>query len=169
VDEPEFREFVRARYADLLRTGYLLTGNRDVAQDLVHDALLKAMRHWRRIDEPMAYVRRAMVNERTSRWRRLGLRELLTAAVPDRPGPDTTDRVAARDELLAALDRLPARMRTVLVLRYWEDLPEAEVAALMGCAVGTVKSQAARGLARLRVVLDVGLPGLAGELTGELA
>ncbi|NES29342.1 SigE family RNA polymerase sigma factor [Micromonospora terminaliae] len=169
MDDPEFREFVQVRYADLLRTAYLLTGNRDVAQDLVHDALLKAMRHWRRVDEPMAYVRRAMVNERTSRWRRLGLRELLTSAVPERVGPDSTDGVAVRDELLAALDRLPVRMRTVLVLRYWEDLPEAEVALLMGCSVGTVKSQAARGLARLREVLGVGLADLAGELKGEPA
>lgn len=169
MDDPEFREFVRARYADLLRTAYLLTGNRDTAQDLVHEALLKAMRHWRRIDEPMAYVRRAMVNERTSRWRRIGLRELLTATVPDRVSPDSTDGVAVRDELLAALDRLPVRMRTVLVLRYWEDLPEAEVAAVMDCSLGTVKSQAARGLARLREVLDVRLPDLAGELKGKPA
>ncbi|SBT45345.1 SigE family RNA polymerase sigma factor [Micromonospora auratinigra] len=162
--DPEFRDFVTARYADLLRTAYLLTGDRDAAQDLVHESLVKVMRHWRRLDEPMAYVRRTMVNERTSRWRRLGLRELLTAAVPDRAGPDPTDVVAVRDELLAALDRLPVRMRTVLVLRYWEDLPEAEVAALMGCAPGTVKSQAARGLARLRDVLGAERARLTGDL-----
>ncbi|MFR9774909.1 SigE family RNA polymerase sigma factor [Micromonospora sp. MS34] len=169
MDDPEFREFVQVRYADLLRTAYLLTGNRDAAQDLVHEALLKVMRHWRRVDEPMAYVRRAMVNERTSRWRRVGLRELLTSTVPERAGPDSTEGVVVRDELLAALDRLPVRMRTVLVLRYWEDLPETEVAAVMGCSLGTVKSQAARGLARLREVLDVRLPDLAGELKGEPA
>ncbi|MEV4491804.1 SigE family RNA polymerase sigma factor [Micromonospora coxensis] len=172
MDDAEFREFVEARYAELLRTAYLLTGSRDAAQDLVHDALLKVMRHWRRIDEPIAYVRRAMVNERTSRWRRIGLRELLTSAVPDRAGPDSADAVVARDELLAALDRLPARMRTVLVLRYWEDLPEAEVAQAMGCSVGTVKSQAARGLARLRDVLGggrSGRPELTGRLMGERA
>ncbi|MEO3775515.1 SigE family RNA polymerase sigma factor [Micromonospora sp. B11E3] len=163
MDDPDFREFVEARYGDLLRTAYLLTGGRDAAQDLVHEALLKTMRHWRRVDEPLAYVRRAMVNERTSVWRRIGLRERLTAAVPDGPGPDTTDGVAVRDELLAALDRLPVRMRTVLVLRYWEDLPEAEVAAVMGCSVGTVKSQAARGLTRLREVLAPG-----GHVPGEL-
>ncbi|SCG48750.1 SigE family RNA polymerase sigma factor [Micromonospora coxensis] len=172
MDDAEFREFVEARYAELLRTAYLLTGSRDAAQDLVHDALLKVMRHWRRVDEPIAYVRRAMVNERTSRWRRIGLRELLTSAVPDRAGPDSADAVVARDELLAALDRLPARMRTVLVLRYWEDLPEAEVAQAMGCSVGTVKSQAARGLARLRDVLGSGVAGrpeLTGRLMGERA
>jgi len=169
VDDPDFREFVEVRYADLLRTAYLLTGSRDAAQDLVHEALLKVMRHWRRVDEPMAYVRRAMVNERTSRWRRLGLRELLTSTVPDRAGPDSTDAVVVRDELLAALDRLPVRMRTVLVLRFWEDLPEAEVAEAMGCSVGTVKSQAARGLARLREVLAAPRPRVNGELLGEQA
>ncbi|MEV4541200.1 SigE family RNA polymerase sigma factor [Micromonospora echinaurantiaca] len=171
MDDADFREFVEARYGDLLRTAYLLTGSRDTAQDLVQDALLKVMRHWRTVDEPMAYVRRAMVNERTSRWRRIGLRELLTSVVPDRAGPDATDVVAVRDELLAALDRLPARMRAVLVLRYWEDLSEADVAATMGCSVGTVKSQAARGLTRLRAVLHppTGRPAVNGELTGERA
>ncbi|GAA3772277.1 SigE family RNA polymerase sigma factor [Micromonospora maritima] len=169
MDDAGFREFVEVRYTDLLRTAYLLTGNRDAAADLVHEALIKVMRHWRRMDEPMAYVRRVMVNERTSRWRRRGLRELLTSTVPDRAGPDSTDRVAVRDELLTALDRLPVRMRTVLVLRYWEDLPEAEVAAVMGCAVGTVKSQAARGLVRLRDVLDGERAGVTGEMLGERA
>ncbi|MEV4693155.1 SigE family RNA polymerase sigma factor [Micromonospora echinospora] len=169
MDDAGFRDFVEVRYTDLLRTAYLLTGDRDAAADLVHEALIKVMRNWRRMDEPMAYVRRAMVNERTSRWRRLRLRELLTSSVPERPGPDSTEHVAVRDELLTALDRLPVRMRTVLVLRYWEDLPEAEVAAVMGCAVGTVKSQAARGLARLRVVLDGERAGLTGEILGGTA
>ncbi|MEU5567649.1 SigE family RNA polymerase sigma factor [Micromonospora musae] len=172
MDDVDFREFVEVRYGDLLRTAYLLTGSRDMAQDLVQDALLKAMRHWRTIDDPMAYVRRSMVNERTSRWRRLGVRELLTAAVPDRSRPDSTEAVVLRDELLAALDQLPVRMRTVLVLRYWEDLSEAEVATTMGCSVGTVKSQAARGLARLRAVLrptPVARPAIGGELMGDRA
>jgi RNA polymerase sigma-70 factor (sigma-E family) len=172
VDDADFREFVEVRYGDLLRTAYLLTGSRDTAQDLVHDALLKAMRYWRTVDEPMAYVRRVMVNERTSRWRRLGLRELLTAAVPDRSRPDSTEAVVVRDELLTALDRLPVRMRAVLVLRYWEDLSEADVATTMGCSVGTVKSQAARGLARMREVLrpaPVAGPAVRGELMGERA
>ncbi|MEU4678924.1 SigE family RNA polymerase sigma factor [Micromonospora sp. NPDC023737] len=172
MDDLDFREFVEVRYGDLLRTAYLLTGSRDTAQDLVHEALLKAMRRWRTIDDPMAYVRRSMVNERTSRWRRLGVRELLTAAVPDRSRPDSTDAVVVRDELLAALDQLPVRMRTVLVLRYWEDLSEADVAATMGCAVGTVKSQAARGLARLRAVLRSTPPvppTVGGELMGDRA
>ncbi|MEH0937698.1 SigE family RNA polymerase sigma factor [Micromonospora psammae] len=169
--DADFREFVEVRYGDLLRTAYLLTGSRDAAQDLVQEALLKAMRRWHTVDEPMAYVRRAMVNERTSRWRRIGLRELLTAVVPDQAGPDSADGVVVRDELLRALNRLPVRMRTVLVLRYWEDLPEAAVAAAMGCSVGTVKSQSARGLTRLRGVLGGGVAGrsVPGELMGERA
>lgn len=154
AEDDDFRQFVEVHYTDLLRTAYLLTGSREIAQDLVHDALLKTMRHWKKVHEPMAYVRRVMVNDRTSRWRRLGLRELLTAAVPDRARPDSSDTVVAQDELLTALQRLPARMRAVLVLRYWEDLSEADVATMLGCSIGTVKSQAARGLTRLRDVLQ---------------
>lgn len=172
VDDADFREFVEVRYGDLLRTAYLLTGDRHAAQDLVHEALLKVMRHWRRVDEPMAYVRRAMVNERTSRWRRIGLRELLPGILPDRPGSDEADAVVERDELLTALQRLPARMRAVLVLRYWEDLSEVDIAAELGCSVGTVKSQAARGLARLRDVLgspSAGRPTATRKLMGERA
>lgn len=153
MDDGGFREFVQVRYVDLLRTAYLLCGSRDAAQDLVQGALVKVMRRWSRVDDPMAYLRRTMVNERAARWRRVGSRELLTAFVPERWRPDATDTVVARDELLTALGRLPVRMRAVLVLRYWEDLSEAETAAILSCSVGTVKSQAARGLARLRVAL----------------
>lgn len=148
-----FPEFVALRYADLLRTAYLLTGTREAAEDLVQSALLSTMRRWSTIVEPMAYVRRAMVNYRTSLWRRMGSRELLTPAPPDRVVPDGAAGQAERDELLAALSRLPVRMRTVLVLRYWEDLSEVETARILGCSVGSVKSQASRGLTRLREVL----------------
>ena len=156
MDRPGFQEFVEVRYTDLLRTAYLLTGDRETAEDLVQAALLTTMRHWRSVADPMAYVRRAMVNRRTSLWRRIGSRELLTDAPPDRGVPDGAARRAERDELLAALGRLPVRMRAVLVLRYWEDLSEENTAQLLGCSVGTVKSQASRGLARLRDVLGPG-------------
>jgi RNA polymerase sigma-70 factor (sigma-E family) len=126
VDQPGFQEFVAVRYADLLRTAYLLVGSRDGAEDLLQSALLATMRHWRSVEDPMAYVRRAMVNQRTSLWRRFGSRELLTATLPERGIPDGAGMRADRDESLAALARLPARMRAVLVLRYWEDLSEAE-------------------------------------------
>jgi RNA polymerase sigma-70 factor (sigma-E family) len=153
VELAGFREFVEVRYTDLLRTAYLLTGSRDAAEDLVQSALLTTMRHWRTVADPMAYVRRAMVNQRTSLWRRVGSREVLTDVPPDRATPDGAAGRADRDELLAALGRLPARMRAVLVLRYWEDLSEEESARMLGCSVGTVKSQASRGLSRLRDVL----------------
>lgn len=153
MDLPGFQEFVEVRYADLLRTAYLLTGSRESAEDLVQTALLTTMRHWRTVGDPQAYVRRAMVNQRISVWRRIGSRELLTAVPPEQSQPDGTAGRADRDELLTALGRLPARMRAVLVLRYWEDMSEAETARVLGCSVGTVKSQSSRGLARLRDVL----------------
>ncbi len=153
VDLPGFQQFVEYRYTDLLRTAYLLTGNHEAAEDLVQQALLTTMRRWRTVSDPMAYVRRAMVNHRTSIWRRIGSRELLTNDPPDRPTPDGTGTRAERDELLTALGRLPVRMRAVLVLRYWEDLSEAETAQILGCSVGTVKSQSSRGLGRLREIL----------------
>lgn len=156
MELPEFQEFVEVRYTDLLRTAYLLTGDRGAAEDLVQAALLTTMRHWRAVADPMAYVRRTMVNRRTSLWRRIGSRELLTDAPPDRGVPDGAAGRAERDELLTALGRLPVRMRAVLVLRYWEDLSEEDTAQLLGCSVGTVKSQASRGLARLRDVLGPG-------------
>jgi RNA polymerase sigma-70 factor (sigma-E family) len=153
VDDDGFREFVQVRYVDLLRTAYLLTGSRDAAQDLVQNALVKAMSRWSRVNDPTAYLRRTMVNERTARWRRIGSREFVTTMLPERWRPDAADRVVERDELLRALAQLPSRMRAVLVLRYWEDLSAADTAAILGCSVGTVKSQAARGLAKLRVLL----------------
>lgn len=105
------------------------------------------MRRWRDVQEPMAYVRRIMVNERTRLWRRISSHELLTGAIGDwifdrgQRVRDVADGVVARDELLGALNRLPVRMRTVLVLRYWEDLSEAQVADLLGCSVGTPKDR----------------------------
>lgn len=142
-------EFVRLRYTDLARTAYLLTGSPEAAEDLLQSCLLRAIPKWDRITDPVTYLRRAMVNERTGRWRRLR-RELLRADPPDRVVPDATVPVAERAAVLAALRALPERMRAVLVLRYWEDLSEQTTAELLGCSVGTVKSQASRGLVRLR-------------------
>ncbi|MCZ7419979.1 SigE family RNA polymerase sigma factor [Verrucosispora sp. WMMA2121] len=158
-----FREFVEIRYADLVRTAYLLTGSRHAAEDLVQIALMRAMRRWSQVDEPMAYVRRIMVNERTRLWRRFGSRELLAGVTgswrsPSEPGRDLAHDVVVRDEMLAALHHLPPRMRAVLVLRYWEDLTEAQIADVLGCSVGTVKSQSSRALARLRAVLPAAPP-----------
>ncbi|WP_433047675.1 SigE family RNA polymerase sigma factor [Dactylosporangium sp. CS-033363] len=150
-----FEQFVRLRYAELLRTAYLLTGSVAGAEDLVQSCLLKVMPRFERIDEPLPYLRRAMVNQRTSWWRALR-RELLSARVPERAGGDPAAAYTERSALVAELKKLPERMRAVLVLRYWEDLSEAETAAVLGCSVGSVKSQASRGLARLRVLLESG-------------
>jgi RNA polymerase sigma-70 factor (sigma-E family) len=149
---PEFADFVALRYGDLLRTAYLLAGSHHAAEDLVQACLLKAMSRWDGIAEPMTYLRRVMVNQRVSWWRRLR-REMLRADPPDGVAPDDVGAAAERAVVLAALAGLPPRMRAVLVLRYWEDQSEAQTADLLGCSVGTVKAQASRGLARLRTVL----------------
>jgi RNA polymerase sigma-70 factor (sigma-E family) len=148
-----FREFVQTRYGDLLRVAYLLTGSEHEAEDLLQGALLRVMRRWHRIDDPVPYVRRAMINLHVSRWRRQRARELITSVVPDRPVRDPADQVSERQTLMAALRALPPRTRAVIVLRYWVDLSEAETAALLGCSVGSVKSNASRGLSRLRKAL----------------
>lgn len=157
----EFRRYVAARSSGLLRTAYLLTGDRGLAEDLVQTALAKLYLAWGRIrrDEAVdAYCRRVMLTTYVT-WRRRRWRgELPTAELPERAGRDEYARVDAALPLRSALTRLPRRMRAVVVLRYFDDLPEAEVAALLGCSVGTVKSQASRALAKLRA--DGALAGL---------
>jgi RNA polymerase sigma-70 factor (sigma-E family) len=151
-----FEDFVRDRSEYLFQLALLLAGrNQADAQDLLQVALERAWRRRRAIardDNPEAYVRRALVNASIDRWRWLRRRDErpLDAAGPGPAGGDPASLVARRDELVRALAALPPRQRAVLVLRYWEDRPEAEVAALLGCSVGTVKSQASRGLARMR-------------------
>jgi RNA polymerase sigma-70 factor (sigma-E family) len=151
-----FEEFVQLCSPRLFRTALLLTGqDRAAAQDLLQLALERAYRHWSRVcrsGEPERYVRRILANASNDVWRRAARRP----ERPLRPGdigavePDQADAVAERDFLMRALAALPARQRTVLVLRYFADLSEAEIADALGCSVGTVKSQASRGLARLR-------------------
>jgi RNA polymerase sigma-70 factor (sigma-E family) len=156
ADDEHFRAFMAARAPALLRTAYLLTGDRGLAEDLVQNALARAYRHWGRVratGDPEAYVRTVLLNERRRWWRRGGDRELAVADLPDRGGPDESAAVDERDALWRALRRMPPRTRAVLVLRYWEDRSEAETAALLGCSVGSVKSQASRGLRRLHAVL----------------
>jgi len=155
-DDDGFHDFVTARSPALLRTAYLLLGDRALAEDLLQTALVKAYRHWGRITaagSPEGYVRRIMVNERRTWWHRNPGREFV-GPVPDRPGPDESIALAERDAVWRAVLALPPRTRAVLVLRYWEDLSEAETAAMLGCSVGTVKSQASRGLRKLQEVLD---------------
>ncbi len=151
-DERAFEEFVAHSGDRLLRSAVLLVGDRAAGEDLLQGALERTYRHWPRVSagQPEAYVRRALVNAAASRWRRLRIREVPWEADTAVGQPDPADRFVQRDELIQALLTLPVRQRAVLVLRYLDDLPEAEVAAVLGCSVGSVKSQASRGLARLR-------------------
>ncbi len=153
-----FENFVAARRQALLRTAYLLTGSHEDAEDLVQVALVKAVPHWSRIaDQPEPYVRKILARESVSRWRRRRWREVATHELPDRAAPaaDPSEAAALRD----ALALLAPRQRAVIVLRYYEDLTERQTAEALGVAVGTVKSQARDGLARLRQLV----PGLDGE------
>ncbi|MFG3287413.1 SigE family RNA polymerase sigma factor [Streptomyces sp. NPDC048179] len=162
--EAQFQEFVRARWSHLVRTAVLLTGDPHHAEDLTQTALAKAYRSWRRVsraDHPEAYVRRILVSCNSDRFRKRRVAEALTAAPPERPGhDDAVTRADERGTLLAALAQLPPRQRAVVVLRYWEDLSEGEVAEVLGCSPGTVKSQASKGLAKLRT-----FPGLAQTMS----
>lgn len=149
-----FKEFVETRYMDLLRIGFLLTGSAHDAEDLVQGSLVKLMRRWDRVENPYAYLRRTMVNQHLTWWRRVVRRETVTGDLPESATGDPAEGVVQRQELASALRSLAPRTRAVVVLRYVVDLPEAEVAEILDCSLGTVKSQASRGLARLRDVLD---------------
>jgi len=150
-----FDEFMRARWSTLYRTAYLLAGGRHEAEDLLQDALAKTCVRWRSIRDKRAadaYVRRIMIHDATRRWRRRS-RELATDDLPD-PGHDGgIDRRNAHLDLWTQIQILPPRMRAVLVLRYYEDLSEADTARELGCSVGAVKSQAHHAIKRLRAAL----------------
>jgi RNA polymerase sigma-70 factor (sigma-E family) len=156
AEEREFREYVAARLPALRRSAYLLCGDRHAADDVVSIALGKLFRAWRRVSrlqQPDAYVRKMLVHawfdERRRPWWR---REHVAAELPEPPpdvGPDLTERL----HLLALLDRLPAKRRAVLVLRFLDDLGVEETAEIVGCSPGTVKTHTARGLADLRALL----------------
>jgi RNA polymerase sigma-70 factor (sigma-E family) len=149
ADHAEFDAFVVACSPRLVRTAYLLVRDRQLAEDLLQTALTKAWFAWGRIEgNPEPYVRRVMVTTAVSWWRRRWTGEVPSERLPERPdapaeGPD--------QDVWQALGRLPARQRAVVVLRFYEDLSEVDTADLLGCSVGTVKSQCARALAKLRV------------------
>jgi RNA polymerase sigma-70 factor (sigma-E family) len=158
-----FTEFVRARSTPLLRTAVLLAGgDRGHAEDLLQGVLERMYVRWDRIEgPPEAYARRALTHAAVNRWRGRRRRPELPLQAED-PGPpvagDPVGAVDLRDALVRALLTLPPRQRAVLVLRYFDDLPEAEVAAALGCSVGTVKSHTARALAALRTRGRLELP-----------
>jgi RNA polymerase sigma-70 factor (sigma-E family) len=161
--EREFRDFVALRSKSLLHTAYLLTGNWEQGRDLLQTALANTARRWSKLrdrEQPDAYVRRALYHAYVDRSRRLGWgRETLTAEPPDGApsvvgaGADHADTVAQRQDLVAALRRLPKRQRAIVVLRYFEDRPDAEIADLLGITAGTVRSQTHKALTALRVTL----------------
>lgn len=154
IDDPEFRDYVTARGRALLRTAYLLTGNLADAEDLVQAALAKTYLAWDRIEDRGAldgYVRRAMVNTHISWWRRRRVQEFPTDELPDQAVADHAGDSDLQETLRRAIDRLPHRMRAAVVLRYYEDMTEAEVAERLGVSLGTVKSTVSRAVAKLRI------------------
>jgi RNA polymerase sigma-70 factor (sigma-E family) len=158
--DTEFREFMHARWAAMVRLAYALTGDQGHAEDVAQAAFARAYASWpkvRRTGNPEAYVRRIVVNENRNRFRKQRVAERLTDTPPEPgpgsgagPGADATSQYDERSALMAALRRLGPRQRAVVVLRYWLGLTEAEAAAELNCSVGTVKSQASRALATLR-------------------
>jgi RNA polymerase sigma-70 factor (sigma-E family) len=151
-----FEEFAAARLGALLRFAAVLTGDRDLAEDVVQEVLIRAHGRWAaiaRLDRPEAYVRKMVVNEYLS-WRRRSWRLVPSGSGTDvdaRFTPDPAADHAERAAILAELTRLPRRQRAVLVLRYYEALSDAEIAEVLGCAPGTVRGYASRALATLRV------------------
>jgi RNA polymerase sigma-70 factor (sigma-E family) len=149
AEESEFDVFVADRSPALLRSAYLLVQDEGLAEDLLQTALTKAWFAWRRIEDPEAYVRRIMVTTSASWWRRRWNGETPTDT-PEVLGTTRADEPAHAQDLWTAIGRLPRRQRAVVVLRFLEDRTEVDTAFLMGCSVGTVKSQCAKALAKLR-------------------
>jgi RNA polymerase sigma-70 factor (sigma-E family) len=172
-----FERFVQARWGALLRTAYVLTGDRHLAEDLLQDALSRTAERWPGLAESgnaEAYVRRCLYNGAVDGWRRRARRpevlggDAVVDTAPHRAGQPGAGRDAvvetdARVVLRRALDQLTARQRAVLVLRYYEDLTEAQAAEVLGCSVNTVKSQTRKALDRLRAVA----PDLSEAFTGK--
>ncbi|GAB3441616.1 SigE family RNA polymerase sigma factor [Actinophytocola sediminis] len=159
MSEAEFADFVTHRSPALLRSAYLLCGgDHAAAEDLLQEVLERVFLRWRHIrDHPESYVRAALANAATNRWRHRARRIREAPLTADAPEPATIgpeQYVLDHDLVVRALAALPPRMRAVLVLRFFDDLSEAETATALRCAVGTVKSQTSRGLARLREHLD---------------
>jgi RNA polymerase sigma-70 factor (sigma-E family) len=162
-DVTAFSDLVATRSTALLRTAYLVVGDHQLAQDLVQESLVKTYVAWPRlrdVTKAEAYARRTIVTTAISWRRRRSFHEHPVLAIPEQPQPDRTDALATQDLLWAQVRALPPRQRAALVLRYYEDLSEADTAQLMGCAVGTVKSQVSAGLDRLRQRMGPDLVGL---------
>jgi RNA polymerase sigma-70 factor (sigma-E family) len=151
ADSAEFDRFVVTRSQALLRTAYLLVQDENLAEDLLQTALTKTWFAWSRVDDPEAYVRRVLVTTSASWWRRRWTRETPTADLPEPHASVAAEGPVDGQDLWVALGQLPPRQRAAVVLRYLEDRTEAETAQLLRCSVGTVKSQCAKALAKLRL------------------
>jgi RNA polymerase sigma-70 factor (sigma-E family) len=152
-DVAAFTDFADAHAGGLFRTAYLVLGDHQLAQDLVQESLVKTYVAWPRIRDhgkAEAYARRTIVTTAISWRRRRSFHERPLETLPETAATDPTDGVDARDALWHRLASLPPRQRAAIVLRFYEDLSESQTAELMGCSVGTVKSQVSTGLARLR-------------------
>ncbi|MEU9454823.1 SigE family RNA polymerase sigma factor [Streptomyces sp. NPDC048277] len=175
-EEREFREFVTARSRPLLHTAYLLTGDWEQGRDLLQTALASTARRWSKLrdrEQPEIYVRRALYHAQVDRFRLLSWgRETVTDTLPDQPSgqaaADWADTVVQRQDIMAALRRLPKRQRAVIVLRYFEDRPDNEIAAILGVAQGTVRSQTHKALVSLRTTLaEAGPPTASSTASGR--
>jgi RNA polymerase sigma-70 factor (sigma-E family) len=153
-------DLMTERGRDLLAAATLLAGGRTAGEDLLQAALERTMRAWRRIDgDREGYLRRTMYHLAVDGWRRRRRRREVLANVEPPAQPDAADRIALRHTLMWAMGQLPPKQRAALVLRYWEQLSEAEAADVLGCSVGTVKSNTSRGLAQLREITAAWSPG----------
>ena len=166
-DTAAFSEFVEARSHTLLRTAYLMVGDHQLAQDLLQEALIKTLIAWPRLRDPAkvdAYVRRTVVTTAITWRRRRSFHERPVELMPEVSGVDQVDALATHQVLVAQLRQLSPRQRAAIVLRYYEDLTEAQTAEVMGCSVGAVKSHVSVGLSRLRERMG---PALDMVPTGE--
>jgi len=154
VEPAGYEEFVASRYREIVRLGALLTGDARLGEDLAQEGLIAAYRSWHRLGvpegRPEAYVRRVMVRAAMRARRRRWRGEVPTGELPEGSGGGFADRSDLSVQVFAGLRRLPVDQRVVLVLRFWADASEAEVASSLGVAVGTVKSRTSRALAALR-------------------
>jgi RNA polymerase sigma-70 factor (sigma-E family) len=151
-----FSEFVEARSGSLFRTAYLMVGDHQLAQDLLQEALVKTLVAWPRLrdrDNVEAYTRRIVVTTSISWRRRRSFHERPSDTLPEPVGNDPAEEMVTHDAVVAALLTVPPRQRAAIVLRYYQDLTEAQTAEVLGCSVGAVKSQVAAGLKRLRPTL----------------
>ena len=154
-EQRRFSDFVRSRTPVLIRVAYLLSGEQHAAEDLLQTALAKTAARWKHLRgaDPEPYVRKVMYREQVSRWRKGWHREVPVQAPPEQTFTDPSGTTDLRLAMQQALLRLPPAQRLVIVLRYYEDLTETQVAEALGCSVGTVRSRTGRAIERLRAAI----------------